>query len=416
MVVGEGAGGLQFHVKLLPEDLLEYVPYSPMSGVNTSFCISEQICYVLLSYYGKIYYVRVVNYEVENPVELMDGSSIAIHYLNGQIHYARVSSDEKTLYYGRFKIMNGSLVSEYEEVVDYITSEYVDGEISAINIAVSGKGNRLITYEYFAILQDLSQISELRVNGITIYNLRQGGIPVGRIAYPTFVGDTGYVVFYDHDGFVNVYKIEGSQATLVGKSEDIVEIDGLGAIGFNGSLYVTYVSYKDQYTRTVRLMVVNPDGSIIDKEIYDFQMDVIYSGLFWWATPFIYTKQPALYVLVYKAYVNYPESDLYLLRVDTVNHTAYFVERYSAPVEPEYRSRNYNFSTIPIISSKFQLFTYTVRKIENGNAYYNIMLGGFLLPVEEITEVRRTNLLPLLLILLFLLLMILRKGELKYFH
>jgi len=390
---------------------------SPVDGVNTSFCVSKRECYVLVSDGLMIYYVRVYDNTVGDLVELMDGWEVAVYYLNGIVHYARISSDEKTVYYGRLRVENGSLVKEHEEVVDSVENGYIDN----VNIAVSENGDRLVTYQYTVTSWGSPSARELRANGVFLYNLRTWRV-YWRKTYPAFIGNAGYVVFlsrsdnfdvYDTFKYVLVYKVIGSQVEEIYESEEQVDKDGLGVIGFNNSLYITYVSRKNDYTRAVRLIVIDPDGSYSEHEIFTFQMDNPTSHYYWWATPFVHAGTRTLYVLVYRALVNTPEATLYLLKVDTENKTASLELTIQIPLEEYQRGYSFSFSTMPVVLSRLQLFTYTITEQRD----WYLKLGGFLLPVEEpveeveeeTTEAKPTNLLPLLLMLL-LLIMFLRAG------
>jgi hypothetical protein len=401
-----GVSGLSCLVKLFPNDLDEPF-YGPGAGINTSFCVSSQECYVLAGDGEKIYYFRVINCSVQGAFELMDGRDFAVYYSNGIIHYARTSPDGKMVYYGRLRIVNGSLVKEYEEVVDTIKGDVIGGSIIFPNIAVSDNGEKLIAYNYQTMDSQRVQNAELRVNGRSIYSLKRDDYISVTVPHPVFIDNTGYVVFSDLDGYVRVYKIEGSQETFIGRSIKVSASDDVTVVGFKQSLYITYVSDKDTNLQTINLMVVRPDGSIIEKEIFDFQLDPFGEGNYQGVSIFVYTKIPALYVLLYLPRNTTQEIMLYLLRINTEDYTARLEFQISEPIDPYYTAVDYNFSTLPVVSSGLQLFTFTVYRVQNYYAYYNIMLGMFLLPIDH--EAKPTNLLPLLLMLL-LLIMFLRAG------
>jgi len=282
------------------------------------------------------------------------------------------------IYYGRLRIIGNSVIKEHEELVDQV--EW--GAIGYPNIAVSENGDRLVSYFYASYPSIDQSIIELRANGVSVHDLSIGGRPIHRVGYPVFVDDVGYVVFYDVDEYVNVYKIEGSQATFVGRSVEAVDFNGLGAVGFNGSVYVSYVSHKSGNVKSVRLMVVKPDGSVIDNEVFEFDVDAPHSDDYWWATPFIHAGTRTLYILVFRALVNSSEVTIYLLKVDTGDNTASLKLTVNIPLEEDYRGINYNFNTAPVIYSRLQLFTYTIYRIVNNDWYYNVMLGGFTIPED----------------------------------
>jgi hypothetical protein len=403
-----GVSGLSCLVKLFPNELRE--AYScPGAGVNTSFCVSNEECYVLAGDGEKIYYFRAINCSVEGPFELTDGHEIAIYYKDGVVHYARTSSDRQIVYYGRLRVVNGSLVKEYEEVVDNVRGDIIGGSILFPNIAVSDNGEKLVAYNYQSIYPPYAQDSEIRVNGNSIYSLRGDNYITISVPIPVFIDNTGYVVFSDLDGYVRVYKIDGSQVTFIAKSSKVVASDDVTAVSFKQSLYITYVSNKDTNLQTINLMVVRPDGSIIEKEIFDFELDQFGEGNYQGVSVFAYTEIPALYVLLFLPRNTTQEIKLYLLRINTENNTANLELEISQPIDPYYIAADYNFSTIPLISSRLQLFTFTVCKVQKFLHYYNIMLGMFLLPVEQ--KVKPNNSLLLLLLLLLLLIMFFRKRK-----
>jgi hypothetical protein len=129
-------------------------------------------------------------------------------------------------------------------------------------------------------------------------------------------------------------------------------------------------------------MVVKPDGSVVDNEVFEFEMDSSEPDDYWWTTPFVHAETQTLYILVYRALVNSPEATIYLLKVDTSNNTASLKLTIQIPLEQDYRGINYSFSTLPVIYSRLQLFSHTIYRIVNSDWYYNVMLGGFTIPED----------------------------------